>query len=109
MHIEHQIESNALIKNYSLVMSQTRRTPVVIYTTQLCGFCHAAKRLLDTKQIPFEEIPADGNAQLRHELVERSGGQRTVPQIWIGDTHVGGYTDLAALAQTGELDTLLSE
>lgn len=81
--------------------------PVTIYTTRLCGFCHAAKSLLNKKRVAFEEIPVDGRSEMRVELMQRSG-QRTVPQIWIGDRHIGGYTDLAALDETGQLDKLLA-
>jgi len=80
---------------------------ITIYTTRLCGFCHAAKHLLASKQLAFKEIPVDGDAQMRAELVQRSG-QRTVPQIWIGEQHIGGYTDLAALDNSGQLDKLLA-
>ena len=83
-------------------------TNVRIYSSAYCGYCHAAKRLLAQKGIEYDEISVDQNPQLRAEAMQRSG-QRTVPQIWIGDTHVGGYTDLAALEQSGELDSLLSQ
>jgi len=88
------------------VLNSTKKSSVLIYTTQLCGFCRAAKQLLASKNIDYEEIAVDQNQALRDELVERSG-QRTVPQIWIGDTHVGGFTDLAKLEQTDQLDALL--
>ena len=81
---------------------------VTIYTTRLCGFCHAAKLFFRQRDIAFNEVPADGNAKLREELVQRSG-QRTVPQIWIGEYHVGGFTDLMALEDRGELDKLLTD
>jgi glutaredoxin 3 len=79
---------------------------VTIYSTRFCPYCVAAKQLLNSKDISFEDIPVDGDAQLRRKMTELSG-QRTVPQIWIGETHVGGYTDLAALERRGELDRLL--
>lgn len=81
-------------------------TQVTIYSTRFCPYCVAAKQLLNSKDISFEDIPVDGDAQLRRKMTELSG-QRTVPQIWIGETHVGGYTDLAALERRGELDRLL--
>ena len=87
---------------------QQSEKPVVIYTTQLCGFCHAAKRLLSSKAVDFEEIAADGNHELRRELAERTG-QDTVPQIWIGQKHVGGFTDLLELERQGLLDTMLAK
>lgn len=79
---------------------------IVMYTQALCGYCAAAKRLLKSKDAAFEEIDVTMDAVRRREMVERSG-QRSVPQIFIGDTHVGGYDDMAALEQTGELDALL--
>ena len=81
---------------------------VKIYTTALCGYCHAAKRLLGDKGVEFEEIPVDRNNEMRLKLMEQTG-QRTVPQIWVGETHVGGFTDLAALEQSGKLNELLQE
>ena len=81
--------------------------PVKIYTTAFCGYCHLAKELLHRKGADFEEIDVTGQDEERERLVERSGGQKTVPQIWIGDRHVGGYSDLHALDQAGELDALL--
>ncbi|EED32160.1 glutaredoxin 3 [gamma proteobacterium NOR5-3] len=80
---------------------------VTLYSTRFCPYCVAAKRLLDAKGVKYVDIPVDGDPQLRQEMSKRAG-QRTVPQIWIGDEHVGGYTDLAALEQRGLLDGLLS-
>lgn len=82
--------------------------PVRIYTTHYCGYCVRAKDLLKRKGVEFKEIDVTGDDAERAKLVEASGGQRTVPQIFIGDHHVGGYTDLAALDQRGELDPLLA-
>lgn len=82
--------------------------PVEIYTTPLCGFCHAAKRLLDKKGVAYNEIDVAADPGRRPEMVERSGGRRTVPQIFIGDTHVGGCDDLFELESDGELDKLLA-
>lgn len=79
---------------------------IVIYSSAWCGYCRAAKQLFASKQLAFEEILVDQEPELRQQIMQRSG-QRTVPQIWIGDTHVGGYTDLQALAQSGKLDKLL--
>lgn len=81
---------------------------VTIYTTRFCPYCIRAKQLLNHKNVSFNEIPADGNPELRQELINRTG-QYTVPQIWIGDTHVGGCDDLFALARSGQLDQLLAE
>lgn len=82
-------------------------SPVRIYTTNYCGFCVRAKELLTRKGVDFEEIDVTSDDALRARLVEMSGGQRTVPQIWIGDTHVGGYTDLSRLDRDGQLEPLL--
>ena len=81
---------------------------VSMYSTRFCPYCIAAKRLLDQKGVAYEDISVDGDAGLRREMSARSG-QRTVPQIWIGDTHVGGYTDLAALEKRGLLDSMLRD
>lgn len=81
--------------------------PVEIYTTPLCGYCHAAKRLLTAKGIAFTEIDVSRDPALRTEMTQRSKGWRTVPQIFVGDLHVGGCDDLYALDQAGRLDPLL--
>lgn len=79
---------------------------IEVYTTPTCPYCHAAKALLNQKGIAFEEISVlDPN--LRTKMMERAHGRRTVPQIFVGDTHVGGYDDMAALERTGKLDPLL--
>lgn len=80
---------------------------VQIYTTPTCPFCHAAKSLLDSKGVQFEEISVLDPA-LREKMMVRANGRRTVPQIFIGDTHVGGYDDMAALDRRGGLDPLLA-
>lgn len=82
--------------------------PVVIYTSGFCGYCHRARRLLERKDIAFEEIQVDRDAGHRDEMRRRSG-RRSVPQIFIGDHHVGGCDDLFALEAAGGLDTLLNE
>jgi glutaredoxin 3 len=81
--------------------------PVKIYTTDYCGYCQRAKQLLSRKGVPYEEIDVSANDEMRAKLVEMSGGLKTVPQIWIGETHVGGYTDLAKLDSEGRLDPML--
>ncbi|QRO00957.1 glutaredoxin 3 [Archangium violaceum] len=80
--------------------------PVKIYTTTYCGYCVRAKDLLTRKGVKYEELDVTGDDEMRAKLVEMSG-QRTVPQIWIGDTHVGGYSDLARLDSEGRLDPML--
>ena len=83
--------------------------PVEIYTSPLCGFCHAAKRLLNQKGVNFTEIDVLSNPDRKAEMVQRANGGRTVPQIFIGDKHVGGSDDLHALERSGKLDPLLAD
>lgn len=80
---------------------------VELYTTPICGFCHAAKRLLTSKGVSFSEIDVMADPSRRAEMMQRANGGRTVPQIFIGDTHVGGNDDLQALERAGKLDALL--
>lgn len=83
-------------------------TDVTIYTTQICPYCYRAKQLLQSKGVAYTEIDVSMDAGLRRQMVEKAGGRRTVPQIFIGATHVGGCDDLYALDQAGRLDTLLA-
>jgi glutaredoxin 3 len=80
---------------------------VTLYTTPFCGYCLAAKRLLGRKGVPFHEIDVAGDPARRAEMTERARGRRTVPQIFVGERHVGGFDDMAALERAGELDPLL--
>lgn len=80
---------------------------VEIYTTPYCGFCIAAKRLLTRKSVAFVEIDLSRTPDRRSEMLARAGGRHTVPQIFIGDTHVGGCDELHALDRAGKLDPLL--
>ncbi|HEY9040309.1 MAG TPA: glutaredoxin 3 [Roseovarius sp.] len=82
--------------------------PVEIYTSPLCGFCHAAKRLLSQKGVNFSEIDIARQPERRSEMTQRANGGRTVPQIFIGQTHVGGCDELFALERAGKLDALLA-
>jgi len=82
--------------------------PVEIYTTPLCGYCHAAKGLLGRKGVAFAEIDLAQHPERRAEMVARAGGRRTVPQIFIGGVHVGGCDDLHALEAAGRLDPMLA-
>ena len=82
--------------------------PVEIYTSPLCGYCHAAKRLLTEKGVSFAEIDVTRDASKRQEMMNRAKGRHTVPQIFIGPDHVGGYDDLAALERAGKLDPMLA-
>lgn len=81
---------------------------VTIYTRQMCGFCSRAKRLLADKGVAFMEIDATFDQTKRAEMMQRANGARTFPQIFIGDTHVGGCDDLVALERAGKLDPLLA-
>jgi glutaredoxin 3 len=83
-------------------------TSITIYTTPFCGYCHSAKRLLAQKRVEFTEIDVSGDPAQRQVMVARAGGRRTVPQIFIGDRHVGGCDDLYRLDAKGELDELLA-
>ncbi len=82
--------------------------PVEIYTSPLCGFCHAAKRLLNQKGVGFSEVDVLANPARKPEMIKRANGGRTVPQIFIGETHVGGCDELFALERAGKLDALLA-
>lgn len=82
--------------------------PVEIYTSPFCGFCHAAKRLLSRKGVSFTEIDLARDPGRRAEMVARAGGRRTVPQIFVGDLHVGGCDELHALERASKLDRLLA-
>jgi glutaredoxin 3 len=79
-----------------------------IYTTRYCPYCIAAKRLLSHKGVVFTEIDVGGDQAERNRMVMRANGRMTVPQIFVGATHVGGYDDLYALEQAGKLDPLLT-
>ncbi|SFC78465.1 glutaredoxin 3 [Tropicimonas isoalkanivorans] len=81
--------------------------PVEIYTTQTCGFCRAAKRLLDDKGVSYTEIDVARNPQLRQEMMTRAKGGYTVPQIFIGGEHIGGCNELYALERSAKLDPIL--
>ena len=80
---------------------------VKIYATRFCPYCTAARSLFAQLRVPFTEISVDGNRQLREEMTRLSGA-RTVPQIWVGEQHVGGFTELRALHHNGELQQLLA-
>jgi glutaredoxin 3 len=82
--------------------------PVEIYTTPYCGYCSAAKALLTRKGVAFIEIDVSQDTERRAEMLNRANGSYTVPQIFIGETHVGGSDDLHALERAGKLDPLLS-
>jgi len=81
--------------------------PVMIYTTMMCPYCQRAKALLKQKGVTFEEIDVTFKPSERAAMREKAGGRNSVPQIWIGETHVGGCDDLFALDAKGELDPML--
>ena len=80
---------------------------IVIYTRKFCGYCAAAKRLLDAKGATYQEHDATGDPALRAEMIQKAKGGSTFPQIFIGDRHVGGCDELYALERAGTLDGLL--
>lgn len=80
---------------------------VTIYTTKVCPYCVRAKQLLDRKKIEYQEISAEDEA-VREAMIEKAGGRRTVPQIFINNHHVGGCDDLYALDSAGKLDGMLN-
>lgn len=82
---------------------------IELYSTQTCGFCRAAKSLLDDKGISYKEIDISSDPELRGKMVTKANGRRTVPQIFINDVHLGGFSDLYALQQSGTLDKLLRD
>jgi len=82
---------------------------IIIYTTPFCPYCHRAKRLLAQKGASFEEIDVSGDWAARDRLMEKAGGRTSVPQIWIGELHVGGSDELVALDRAGKLDALLAD
>jgi glutaredoxin 3 len=81
---------------------------IVLYTTPYCGYCRAAKTLLQNKGLAFEEIDVAFDQELRAEMLQRANGMRTVPQIFIHGRHVGGYRELAALEREGKLEAWLA-
>lgn len=87
---------------------ETRMPSVEIYTSAFCGYCHAAKRLLAEKGVGYSEIDVAAEPWRRQEMITRANGRHTVPQIFIGQTHVGGCNELYALDRAGRLDGLLA-
>ena len=81
---------------------------VVIYTTLLCPFCLRAKRFLENKKVRYKEISVDRDMVKRQEMIQKSK-RLTVPQIWVGNIHVGGWDELSALDRAGKLDSLLAD
>jgi glutaredoxin 3 len=88
-------------------MNDTATADIVMYSTGWCPFCDRARGLFERKAVAFREVKVDEDDAQRDIMLKRSGGRRTVPQIFIGDRHVGGYDELYALDKAGELDKLL--
>ena len=84
-------------------------TSVEIYTRKYCSYCHFAKQLLSRKGVRFHEIDVTGDKAMRNEMVKRASGRDTLPQIFIGATHIGGCDELYALEEAGKLDPLLRQ
>jgi glutaredoxin 3 len=82
---------------------------ITIYSSMLCGFCHRAKQLLNQKDLPFNEIDVGEKPEAYQEMLKISNGSSSVPQIFIGNTHVGGCDDLFRMNYSGELETLLAD
>ena len=85
-----------------------RAAKITMYTRSWCGYCAAARELLDSKQADYENIDVDADRDQLQTMIDRSGG-RTVPQIFVNDDYLGGYTELAALESNGQLDNLLDQ
>jgi glutaredoxin 3 len=82
---------------------------ITIYTTQTCPYCRRAKELLNKKDLPFIEIPVDGDGEARMKMTERANGRTSVPQIFFDEMHIGGCDDLYELHYDGKLDILLAD
>lgn len=82
---------------------------VTVYTTNYCPYCKSAKQLLKNKGVAFEEVDMTDDQELRMQIMEKSGGRRTVPQIFIGDQPIGGFDDVNALDKAGTLDEMLKD
>ena len=87
-------------------MANSNQQPVVLYTTRFCPYCVRAKALLNSKDVAYQELAVDSDQGLRREMIQKSK-RTSVPQIWIGDTHVGGCDELFQLERKGTLDNML--
>ena len=88
-------------------MTSTRHPTITLYTSAVCGYCVAAKNFLRSKGLAWEEVRVDAKPEERRHMVARTG-RTTVPQIFVGETHVGGYDDMMALHRAGKLEPLLA-
>jgi glutaredoxin 3 len=93
--------------NSNICIGKIKMKKITIYTTSVCPYCVRAKNLLNQKNAKYEEVNVEGDDSLREAMIAKAGGRRSVPQIFIGDYHVGGCDDLYALDAKGELDELL--
>lgn len=91
---------------FKLTGGEMNQASIVMYTTRFCPYCLRARSLLNHKGWVFEDIAVDGDPALRAEMMEKSG-RHTVPQIWIGDRHVGGWDELAQLETAGKLGEMV--
>ncbi len=82
---------------------------VKIYTSKMCGYCNWAKDMLKKKNVEFEEVRIDLDHEQAVAMVKKTGGMTSVPQIFVGDLHIGGYTDMVALDKKGEFDQLVAD
>lgn len=89
-------------------MSSSSHPPITVYTSAMCGYCVAAKNFLKSKGLAWDEVRVDLHPEERQRMVARTG-RSTVPQIFVGDTHVGGYDDMMALHRAGRLEPLLGQ
>ena len=80
---------------------------IIVYTSDYCSYCAQAKKLLQNKGFDFDELNIQNDDSLRNEMLEKSNGMRTVPQIFINNSHVGGYTELSTLVASGDIENLL--
>lgn len=90
----------------SLMTEAARHAPIRMYSTQFCPFCVAARRLFEHHELAYEDIAVDAQPELRQQMMIESG-RNTVPQIWIGDTHIGGCDELYSLHDSGKLESFL--
>ncbi len=102
------IDSKAAFRREELPFSEFFMADVVIYTRQMCGYCARAKSLLTSKGVEYVEHDATFSQELRQEMMAKANGRSTFPQIFIGNTHIGGCDDLHALDRDGKLDGLLA-
>lgn len=99
--------ANIQFMGLRLAVPEDGMNRIVVYSSPCCPYCFMAKRLLKQKGVEFEEVDVFTDSGRRAEMIQRAGGRRTVPQIFIGDCHVGGCDDLMALEKSGKLDDLL--